>query len=235
MALAAAGLMKGLVGMGLPLIAIPVMSAFMPVEQAILIMALPSAVVNCWQAVALRHHRPTEFGVIAFVAGTGVGIALGAAVFTMLSARALAIVMALWILLYLALRAFAPAARLTTAGARNLAPWAGLAAGLAQISTGIPGPAVATYFHAIAQNTRQFAFAVSSAFALLGFLQLVTVNLLGIYQFPHFVLGAFACLPALVTMTWAGRHAHHVPEQRVNALIYTVLLALAVKLLFFSV
>lgn len=232
LALAAAGLIKGLIGLGLPLIAIPVMSQFMALEQAILIMALPSAVVNCWQAVALRRHRSADFGVVPFLAGTMVGVTMGAAAFTVLSERALAVVMALWIVLYLAVRVFAPQARLQITGARKLAPFTGMAAGLAQVSTGIPGPVVAIYFHAFSQHARQFAFSVSSAFALLGFLQLLAVNLLGVYNKHHFVLGALACLPALVTMFWAGRFADKVPEKKINLLIYTVLLAIAGRLLF---
>ena len=41
-------------------------------------------------------------------------------------------------------------------------------------------------------------------------------------------------LPALLTLFWAGRVAHKVPEKKINALIYLVLLAIACRLLFFS-
>lgn len=234
LALAGAGLVKGLIGLGLPLIAIPVMSAFMPVEQAILIMALPSAVVNGWQAAVLSEHRRADFGLYGSLTGIAAGVALGAALFTLLSTRMLAVIMGLWILAYLAIRLLAPTARLGSAGARRLAPWAGFAAGLAQVSTGIPGPVVATYFHAFADHSRQFAFLVSTTFALLGVLQIVAVNVLGLYEARHFALGCVACLPAMVTMVWSGRHADQISEKIINRLIYVVLLVIAGKLLFFT-
>ena len=233
LALAAAGLIKGLTGLGLPLIAIPVMALFMEVEQAILVMALPSALVNGWQAVQLRRYRTFSYGPTQLVIGSLVGAGLGASLFSALPPRLLAIAMAVWILLFLAIRLAHPALRLSEPKARQLAPWAGLGSGVAQTTTGIPGPVVATYFHALDQDSRQFTFSVSAAFALLGVLQLVLVNWLGLYQWSHFASGLVACVPALAVMHLTGRFAHRVPPATTNRLVYGVLLALAGKLLFF--
>ena len=48
-ALALGGLFKGMTGLGLPLITIPVMATFLGVERAVLIMLIPSSSLNAYQ------------------------------------------------------------------------------------------------------------------------------------------------------------------------------------------
>ena len=50
-----AGLVKGVIGIGLPLITIPALSFFVGVPQAIAIMSLPILVTNGYQAFASRE------------------------------------------------------------------------------------------------------------------------------------------------------------------------------------
>ena len=47
-ALAIGGFVKGVTGLGLPSIAIPVMAGFLGVEHAVIIMVIPIAVLNAW-------------------------------------------------------------------------------------------------------------------------------------------------------------------------------------------
>lgn len=52
-----AGTVKGLVGLGLPAISIALMSLFLPLSEAIALIALPTVVTNVWQAAVGRHFR----------------------------------------------------------------------------------------------------------------------------------------------------------------------------------
>ena len=47
-ALAAGSLVKGISGLGLPLVAIPVMAGFMDVDRAVAIMIIPGFLMNCY-------------------------------------------------------------------------------------------------------------------------------------------------------------------------------------------
>lgn len=52
-----AGTVKGLVGLGLPAISIALMSLFLPLSEAVALIALPSVVANVWQASVGGHFR----------------------------------------------------------------------------------------------------------------------------------------------------------------------------------
>lgn len=75
----AAGAVKGILGMGLPTIAMGLLGLVMPVAQAAALLAVPSLVTNVWQAARGPHlhalaHRlwPLQAGVVAgVVAGAG--------------------------------------------------------------------------------------------------------------------------------------------------------------------
>jgi hypothetical protein len=74
----AAGAVKGVLGMGLPTLAMGFLGLLMPVPQAASLLAVPSLVTNVWQAVAggalramLRRLWPFQLGIAAGVAGAG--------------------------------------------------------------------------------------------------------------------------------------------------------------------
>ncbi|HYD04748.1 MAG TPA: sulfite exporter TauE/SafE family protein, partial [Reyranella sp.] len=65
-----AGVAKGAIGMGMPPIAIGLMSFAVPLESAIAIMIVPTMVTNVWQAVYGGHFKPLmrRFGTMALTA-----------------------------------------------------------------------------------------------------------------------------------------------------------------------
>src|ERR1044071_5247731 len=69
-----AGIAKGAIGMGMPPIAIGLMSFAVPLESAIAIMVLPTMVTNIWQAIYGGHFRRLmrRFGSMAATACIGI-------------------------------------------------------------------------------------------------------------------------------------------------------------------
>ncbi|HEX7891532.1 MAG TPA: sulfite exporter TauE/SafE family protein [Ramlibacter sp.] len=69
----AAGIVKGMLGMGLPTLAMGLLGLLMPVPQAASLLTLPSLVTNVWQAVAGRPLR----GLVAKLWRLQLGIVAG--------------------------------------------------------------------------------------------------------------------------------------------------------------
>lgn len=74
----AAGVVKGILGMGLPTLAMGLLGLVMPVAGAAALLTAPSLVTNVWQAArgpglrqALRRLWPMQLGIAAGVSGTG--------------------------------------------------------------------------------------------------------------------------------------------------------------------
>lgn len=132
-----AGMVKGVVGMGLPTVAMGVLGLFMAPAAAATLLILPSLVTNVWQLAA-----GPAFGALArrlagllagLVAGTfmGIGVLTGAS--SALPSAALGAVLAVYGVIGLAAPQFTVPARLEA----WLSPPIGLATGLVAGATGV--------------------------------------------------------------------------------------------------
>lgn len=91
-ALAAGGFAKGLLGVGLPMVATPVLSTFAPIPDVVAVMYFPILATNIWQAltggylaIALKRFWPMLLTVIVMIpAGTWSLVVLDAATVSVL-------------------------------------------------------------------------------------------------------------------------------------------------------
>src|SRR5690625_6018227 len=71
---------KGVTGSGLPMVAIPVMATFLGVEDAVVIMAIPSVLTNGWMVWSNRtaawRATPLPVLVVTGCVGSVLGVAL---------------------------------------------------------------------------------------------------------------------------------------------------------------
>src|SRR5690606_39913737 len=79
LALAGGGMVKGATGMGLPLIALPVLTAAFGLQHAIGLMTIPLIVTNIWQVWRFRAAAGTDRLAFMplFLVGGVVGIGIG--------------------------------------------------------------------------------------------------------------------------------------------------------------
>ncbi|MBK1663995.1 hypothetical protein CKO38_01880 [Rhodospirillum rubrum] len=75
-----AGLVKGLLGLGLPLIAMGLMSLRLPPAEAAALVVVPSLVTNIWQMVVGPHLRMLIGRLTPMIAGIALGTWIGALV-----------------------------------------------------------------------------------------------------------------------------------------------------------
>ena len=120
LALAAGGLTKGITGLGLPGVAVPIMAGFLGVEHAVMIMLFPTLTTNAWLTWRLRdcYKEVPELRRIVLMGVPGVGV--GAAILYLASEQFLATALSVWIFAYLALRFFHPELRLSPQARQQL-------------------------------------------------------------------------------------------------------------------
>lgn len=131
-----AGMVKGIIGLGLPSVAMAILGLVMLPAQAASVLIVPSLVTNVWQFVAGPHARTVlkRFGgmMVAICLGTFLGVALLTGASNIASA-ALGIVLAVYGMIGLA------AVRFTVPRAREpwLSPLMGFATGVLTGATGV--------------------------------------------------------------------------------------------------
>ena len=155
------GLVKGATGLGLPTFAVPVMVTFIPLPQAMALVAFSSLATSMWQAVegglffkALRRLAP-------LIVTMALGVAAGAGALALVAPRTVTLIIGAIVVAY-ALLFFA---RVTFTIPPQAERWAGPLAGLTVGAIGgasmIFGPLYAVYFAALRVPKDLFVVAVS--------------------------------------------------------------------------
>jgi uncharacterized membrane protein YfcA len=231
LALGGGGLMKGATGMGLPIVALPILAAFLDVPSAVAIICVTGLFLNAVQVWNLRADLWTADFLPRLLAGGAVGTVVGTWVLTSLPERALSLVLAALLFCYLLLRLFNPHLMLSKPAGRKYAALAGLAAGTMQGATGISSPVGVTFIHAMRLHRTAHVFAVSAMFLLFGIVQLPALTVAGVMTWPLFLQGLVAIAPALAMMPVGAWLAGKLSQAAFDRAVLALLVFVGVKLL----
>lgn len=225
-AIAAGSLVKGATGLGLPVVAVPVMSSFFGLPHAIGVLIIPIIATNFHQVVQTRAEA-RHVGFLWPVLGFGmVGIAFGTWLLTLLSAARLNGALGVMLLFYIGMRIFTPHFRLSERAGRRLAVPVGLLAGTAQGATGLCAAVFVPFAHSLGLTRAAMIFSVSTVFLVYALMQFVSLLLIGQMSAAHLMEGVLAMLPVAVFMplgTWLGRRMSRTVFDRVFLAILAVM------------
>jgi uncharacterized membrane protein YfcA len=230
--IAIGAIMKGITGLGLPLFAVPALAMFVPVDVAVIIMALPSLVANSWLIIIHRKYLPLMRPHRLFLGLGFVGALAGTWFLANFDDAVLRILLASWLGIYL-IQHFTGEGRSTVFGGKaGLAGPLGFAAGTFQGATGISAPVIAPYYHAHGLTLSAYAFAVACTFALLSVGQLsamVTVDLLT----PALIgYGLLATITTMSFMQIGVRLARHLTREIFDRGLPIVFILIEAKLIY---
>ncbi|MQA88242.1 MAG: TSUP family transporter [Streptosporangiales bacterium] len=225
-AIALGAFVKGVTGAGLPLIAIPVMTMFLGVEHAVVIMTIPGVVSNAWLVWIHRRHLP-EARDLRTLVGTGiVGAAAGTWLLKSLDPRFLSLVLAALIVGYAAVFVTRPGFRLRPGLTRYLSGPVGGVAGALQGATGISGPLVSTYLHGYRFERAVYVVAGATLYLVFSVTQVFSLAGLGLYYLERVWEGLLALLP-LVLIPLGNRVAGRLSRRAFEYIVLVLLLLMA--------
>lgn len=231
-ALAAGAVVKGATGMGLPLVALPVLTSVFGLQHAVGLMTIPLILTNAWQVWRFRAEAQSPrlgFMPVFLVAGA-VGILLGTWALTALPERVLILTLGIILLFYVALRLAAPHWTLTLPLAKRLSPFTGVGGGILQGATGISAPIGVTYIHAMTLDRDAHVYAVSAMFLVFSTIHLPSLWLAGIMR-PDWVLqGFFALVPILLFMPLGQALAGRLSRKAFDRMILVFLGLIGLKM-----
>jgi uncharacterized membrane protein YfcA len=231
-AVAAGSITKGMTGLGLPMIAIPLIATVLGVERAVLVMLLPTVVLNFWQSWANRDCRADFPEVLRLLIPGLPGAAIGASILYLTPDRILSTGLAVWIGIYLIVRMMRPDLVLTMDTRHRIAPLIGLASGAMQAASGICAPILASYMDALGLKPKSYVYAISTAFAALAGAHLLVLLAAQVYSTPQLLESAIALIPGLVFLrpgTWLRNYVEPWVFTRV---IRVLLVLMALRLIY---
>ena len=203
-----AGMVKGILGLGLPSVAMALLALVMPPAQAASVLIVPSLVTNVWQYLAGAHARAVlqRFGtmMVAICLGTFLGLALltGA---SKIASAALGIVLASYGVLGLA------AVRFTVLRARErwLSPAMGFATGLITGATGVFVIPAVPYLASVELGKEELIQTLGLAFTVSTIALAAGLIYTGYFHASVGTVSMLALLPALAGM-YAGQRIRNV-------------------------
>ncbi len=229
-ALALSGLVKGALGAGLPVVAVPVLATFFDVPFAIAMMVVPTVVTNIWQVWQFRRHRAGLGWLTGLCLAAGGGIAIGTWLLASLPAHVLGVILAVVVVGYIAMRLARPHWRIPIPLAARVAPAVGLISGFLQGATGISAPVSISFMSALGLSRPQFVFAVSTLFVSYSVVQVPSLVATGILTWHRLLLSGLAFLPILVAMPAGNWLATRLSRRAFDRLLLALLAVIAVKL-----
>jgi uncharacterized membrane protein YfcA len=190
---------KAVTGMGLPLIAIPIASLFVDVNDAIVVIAFPNVLANA--ILAGRERRSyAETRDLPVLAISGIiGAVAGTLLLVNIPETPLVIAVIVAIVGYVVLFFAHPEFRVGPERSRRLAPAVGGIAGVFQGAVGISGPILGSWIHSYRLSRGAHILSVTSLFFITGATQLVV--LVGSGELSGRVVATLlACVPVLASI-----------------------------------
>ncbi|AWN39735.1 sulfite exporter TauE/SafE family protein [Methylobacterium durans] len=225
-----AGFVKGVVGLGLPPVAMGLLTLVMMPSQAAALLVVPAFVTNVWQLAAGPRFGAIVSRLWPMLAASVVGT-LGAAAYLHGSFGGQAIVALGFALIASAVLGLAAPRLVVPPGAeRWLAPLAGAATGLVTAATGVSSIPAAPFLGALGFNREDLIQALGLSFTVSTIALAVALTMGGVLGVGTAGLSVLALVPALLGMRLGGWVRGRVSESVFRRCFFLGLLGLGLHL-----
>jgi len=177
-----AAFVKGSIGFGFPTLGTPLLSLFVDVKTAFLVLIVPNIVMDGVQFVRRGAPLATVRRMATLVAFGAVGTVLGTRLLVVLSSRTVMLILGGFILLFAALGVARLSPRLPPRWEPWASPVAGFVTGVVGGITNVPGTPLVLYFYALGLSKHEFVSAVAFTFVLYKVVQLAAVTWYGLFS-----------------------------------------------------
>jgi hypothetical protein len=235
LAIAVGSFAKGLTGIGLPIITIPILSGFLGAEHAIVVMTIPTFASNVWIVWSYRRLATNIPGLTAALVFAAAGTLVGVYILASLNDTALIWLLIVWIGLYLLNLAFNPDFRLEGRAAERASPVFAFCSGISQGATGIAGPLVATWIHSYRLQMEAYVFGVSIMFLCISGVHVAAVAGGGLLDVQRLGEGLLAVIPTLLFVPLGMRMTRLLSPQLFNRIIIACVVAMEARLIWKAV
>lgn len=223
---------KGVTGIGGPIIAIPVLAAFMGVEYAVAVITIPALAANAWMMWVHRESASSvrQYLIPLLVAGA-VGVVFGAWILVTANEDVLALALALFVIVYIIWYSTHTEFKLSEKHATRLTIPVGLVGGGLQGATGISAPVIATFVHSLRLPRAGFIFAITVPFTVLGMVQVISMAALGVYTTDRLFAALLAIIPVAFVLPIAMRLSSKLSQRTFENVVLVLLGVTAARLI----
>jgi hypothetical protein len=203
-----AGWVKGVVGMGLPTVAMGALGLVMSPVQAAALLVVPSLVTNVWQFVAGPSKQAVMRRFASMMLLVCLGTAIGIQFLTSGSSRWPSLALGLVLALYAVIALFLPKFSVSQKAELRLSPIVGGVTGILAGATGVFVVPAVPYLSALGLTKDELIQALGLSFTVSTVALAVALGASGSFSSGILVASAGAVVPALVGM-FIGQHTRN--------------------------
>lgn len=225
------GMVKGVLGVGLPLVVVPLLSLFLPTPTAIALVAAPVLVSNLWQTYDSRasRHNLRRFGplIVSLLLSTLITVPLT----LQLPAAVLNSMMALALITAISLMAFNPQVQISPRWERWTGGLVGTLSGAMGGVSSLTGPIIITFLMALKLKREEFIGTISVIYLFGAAPLYAALWWYGRLEFSHLLVSVVAMGPMALGLSLGKRVRTRVSELWFRRILLVFLLCIAVALL----
>jgi uncharacterized protein len=227
-----AGIVKGVVGMGLPTVAMGLLGLVMAPVEAAAILIIPSLVTNVWQLLAGPSFGTLMRRLATMMIGVGVGTALGITLLTNDASTLANVSLGAVLAIYGALGLLS--VRFTTSPAieRWLSPIIGAVTGLLSGATGVFVIPAVPYLNSLKLEKEDLIQALGLSFTVSTVALAIGLATHGKYPLTNAISSLLAVLPALAGMFIGQRLRHWLDPESFRRSFFGALVLLGTYMVF---
>jgi len=227
----AAGFVKGVIGLGLPVVVLGFLGSTLGVREALTIMLIPAIATNTWQALA-----GPAFGMLArrlwsFLATAGVGIWFGAGVLAGAKSETMVALLGVTLCTYCAVTVLR--VHMPPPGRRE--PWMSpLMGGLGGVMFGMTGIMIVPgvlYLQTLGLRRDVFVQALGITFVTISLALGTSLTGRGLMSLDLMLMSLTALVPTAAGLALGQRYRHHISEDRFKRIFFVALFVIGLDML----
>ena len=231
LALFAGGAVKGLVGIGIPLVSLSLLSLFLPLADAVILLPVPIIVANVWQSIVEPHFVPALRRFWPLVLALFGGTIAGAHVLTSLDPSSLNLLVGALVVLFSLSSYMTPELRIPVRLERRLGIFAGALGGFMGGVSALFGPPIILYLSSLRLDRETFVGVISSIYLCSAIALVIVFGSVGVISQAQLVDSAIASVPLMVGV-WVGqRFRGRIREAVFRKILLVVVLCVGVRLI----
>lgn len=226
------GIVKGTLGVGLPLVVVPLLSLVLPTPTSIRLVAIPVLASNLWQAWDTRVEQARMKRFVPLIAALVLTTLLSVPVTLALTAKMLDAMLSVAVLTAVALMAFKPTFRIPE---QHVGRWGAVVGGISGILGGVSsltGPIIIGYLMALNLGREQFVRTISIVYLCSALPLYASMAFWGRFGLAEVALSTLALAPLGAGMAIGKQLRGRLSEVLFRRVLLLFLTAVALLLLF---
>jgi len=225
------GGIKGVIGLGLPLVSVPLLTYLLPVPVAISVLAAPVMVANCYQAMRGGLLVQVLSRIWPLLLAMVLGVALGAQLLISLNEKALYLILGTMVVVLGLVYLFGANLRVSPRYERRIGVTIGFGAGLLGGVSSFLGPPIVLYLVALQLAKEHFIVALAAVFFMASLPLYGTLAADGVMGTAELVLSLYAILPVMLGV-FAGQQLRRIlPQERFRQAVLVMLVLIGFLLI----